>query len=257
MGERIRRTDLNQLMREYKGGAFFNYSPLSAQNFQRLQKVYVTNETGADFEIGQKVYITGRRVTFETLLNEYLNDGYFFSGVSYAASNNGAFPAAFCLEPIKQNRIGEVFVNGIFPALMDSDNSSHQYAKIDNSGQLVSTNNADEAEFWKADSSSDAVSGKHFAYLVPKPAKVSETGHLIGYTNGSITGPSQTTTVTIDGTSYTVNCPLLRGGSGEIAETIGEGTKVVISKNLNTGAWQIIEAQCPADDVPGSGSGSQ
>ena len=50
MGERIRRTDLNQLMREYKGGAFFNYSPFTSQNFQRLQKVYVTNETGADFE---------------------------------------------------------------------------------------------------------------------------------------------------------------------------------------------------------------
>lgn len=50
----------------------------------------------------------------------------------------------------------------------------------------------------------------------------------------------QTGTVNVGGADITVSCPLLRSG-----ESIPGGTEVVVSRNLKTGAWQIIEAQCP------------
>ena len=52
----------------------------------------------------------------------------------------------------------------------------------------------------------------------------------------------QTGTVNVGGSDITVSCPLLRYG-----ESIPADTKVVISRNLKTGEWQIIEAQCPVE----------
>lgn len=242
MAERIKRADVAQIVRAWKGGGFDALgSGANGLNFQRLAKVYVQNNTGADLRIGQKVYITGRRPSFDTMFREYINDGYMFLGIANA--NN---PYGFCIEPIKQEHIGEVFVNGLCPALLDSETSTHKYAKIDSTGQLVSTDNEREAEFWKVDASSGTNDGKTFAYLIARQKSPEPCGHLVGYTTVPIEGDQEVTSVIVgSGTSAqtyeNVTCPLLREN-----ETISDGTTVIISKNMSTGEWQIIEARCQA-----------
>ena len=75
-----------------------------------------------------------------------------------------------------------------------------------------------------------------------------------------ITGPSDSTeensnniSMRIGGVVEKVYCPLLKDG-----ETLRQGTKVVLSRNIITGKWEIIEAQCDsasAAALPGEGEG--
>lgn len=249
MGERIRRTELNQLMRSWKGGEFESLGPgAGGMNFQRLAKVFVTNGTAEDLIIGQKVAVGGFRGSYEDMLQSYLSNGYMLDGISLAAAPENPV-IGFCLEPIKKNHIGEVFINGLCVALMDS-NSSGRYAKIDDNNNLVGTSDEDEAEFVKVQVSDNAVDGKYLAYLValPKPKEVG--GHLVGVTQGVLSGTGIVTVKVTNGTTDTyydgVTCPLLRDASGNYAaETIDKGVTVIMSKNRLSGAWQIIEAQCP------------
>ena len=92
---------------------------------------------------------------------------------------------------------------------------------------------------------------------MPKPGRgrrISEFGHYIGKTKRKINGTGGScydNTNILDLASTTnneivllesVKCPLLRS-----TEEIEAGTLVVVSKNIQTGEWQIIEAQCPVE----------
>ena len=80
--------------------------------------------------------------------------------------------------------------------------------------------------------------------------------HLVGKTKTDITGPDAETEVTIDGEDWKfgddddtikVKCPLL--GSGE---TLEKNTLVILSFNIRTKEWEIIEAQCPVEESSSS-----
>lgn len=85
--------------------------------------------------------------------------------------------------------------------------------------------------------------------------------HFVAETKDPITGPDASTALTINNRDWKignntiyVKCPLLRGGNN--AETIDRGTKVIVSYNIRTREWEIIEAQCPAETNSSSNSGS-
>ncbi len=85
--------------------------------------------------------------------------------------------------------------------------------------------------------------------------------HFVAETKDPITGPDVSTALTINNRDWKignntiyVKCPLLRGGNN--AETIDRGTKVIVSYNIRTREWEIIEAQCPAETNSSSNSGS-
>lgn len=233
MGERIRRTDLNQLMREYKGGAFFNYTPFMSQNFQRLQKVYVQNDTDADLDIGDVVFINGlpNTIDYDDLLSEYLSFGIIFSGAAYDSNHKDRL-SAIALEPIKEDGVGEVYLPGIIAAKIYNYNASYGYARIDD-GKIKS---AQGGEYKVLGVSSANNSSECFGYV----RRLTE-GHYVGTTGSPITGPSSPTTVTVTNGPVisNVKCPLLSGTA-----SIDSGKTVVISLNLFTGEWEITETVC-------------
>lgn len=51
---------------------------------------------------------------------------------------------------------------------------------------------------------------------------------------------NETVTLTINDESVNVGCPLLKSG-----ESIPSGSTVILTRNLETGDWIIIEASCP------------
>ena len=78
------------------------------------------------------------------------------------------------------------------------------------------------------------------------PLKSPFISHVIKSLPFGISGPSDSTepssnyvSMTVGGTLEKVYCPLLKRG-----ESLGAGTKVVLSRNIETGFWEIIEAQC-------------
>ena len=84
--------------------------------------------------------------------------------------------------------------------------------------------------------------------------RLAQAGHYIGKTQRKINGEGgsgydNTNILDLASTAQNeivllenVKCPLLRS-----TEEIKEDTIVVVSKNIQTGAWQIIEAQCPVE----------
>lgn len=82
--------------------------------------------------------------------------------------------------------------------------------------------------------------------------------HLVVKTKTKIEGPEETTGLELNGEDWEgqdspvmAKCPLLRVGESLLA-----GTKVIVSQNLLTGEWEIIEAQCKsasAAALPGEG----
>lgn len=72
--------------------------------------------------------------------------------------------------------------------------------------------------------------------------------HITAITEEDITGPDETTALKVNkeiwkigNETVIVTCPLLRPG-----ETLDGDTPVIVSFNIRTREWQIIEAQCPA-----------
>lgn len=97
-------------------------------------------------------------------------------------------------------------------------------------------------------------------------SKETEFGHYLGTTAEQIAGPTATTNILDPNDSTTVlledvTCPLLRAADNTTnpptpAEVIKDGTLVIVSKNIVTGEWQIIEAQCPVEETSSSSENS-
>lgn len=235
MAERIRRADVAQFLRQFKGGEFDNVlGGLAAGNFQRLQKVYVRNGSNADLDIGDIVFIAGLPDTigYEALVNEYLGSGFVLSGVAYDDNNKDRL-SAIVLEPIKQDGIGEVYFPGLIAAKIYNYNSNYKYARIDN-GKLKS---AQGGKYKVIGASSPNNDSESFGYVI-----LYTEGHYIGTTGSSITGTSQTTTVSVTNGPVIpdVTCPLLVGSNA----TIDSGKTVIVSFNLFTRKWEITETVC-------------
>lgn len=82
-------------------------------------------------------------------------------------------------------------------------------------------------------------------YLGKTKRKINGTGGS-GYDNTNIldlASTAQNEIVLLEG----VKCPLLRS-----TEEIDAGTLVIVSQNIQTGEWQIIEAQCPVEESSSS-----
>ena len=86
-----------------------------------------------------------------------------------------------------------------------------------------------------------------FVFQFPNQLMFPFCSHLYEETPDSLTGPSESgqtpdnnhLTMSINGEDQKVYCPLLRSG-----ETIPAHTKVILSQNIKTGFWEIIETRC-------------
>lgn len=239
----ILKSEIRKMAQEWKDGGFLTSLPSNLLNFLRLPRAWYKNG-GTALKVGQRVYLSytnNGSKSFNDLVAEYASDGFVLGGSTTASAGAAS---GFLLEPIKANAVGAVYVPGLTAAILTSCTTAHKYARNDN-GNLVSTSDESLAEYYKV-ANSTAASGNYFCYLVPYGR--SGGGHLVGETSATITGPNATCNVTVTNGASTetfsgVKCPLLRSG-----ESIEADALVVISVNRVSGNWEIIEAQCPAEN---------
>lgn len=239
MVERIKRADVAQMVRTWKGGEFESLGPgAGGMNFQRLAKVYVRNDSNADLDIGDIVFINGlpNETDYDNLKIEYLSCGFILSGVAYDSDHNDRL-SAITLEPIKQDNIGEVYFPGLLSVNIYEYNSEYKYARVKD-GKIKSAHGGEYKVIGASSANDDSVS---FGYVLQNE------GHFVGRTQQKI-GPGVGTSIVDKNDDNVilfenVKCPMLRG-SGVRYESIASGSLVVVSKNFLTGEWQIIEAQC-------------
>lgn len=253
MAERIRRAELNQLIRAWKGGGFDSLNGVNPLNFQRMPKVIVHNISGSTIQIGDRVYVSpASSATFKQMVSDLLNGTLYFSGTTTQCLDR---PFGFAIEPIPENQYGELYLGGITAALIDTvADSTHKFVKIVNETSnetatkiLKTTPVKGLADYYavliSSDNGSEYGITKQLAYLVAKQ----KSGHLSGTTGDSIGSNTATTVVTVEETLATtkftdtivgVTCPLLDGDS------IKAHSVVIVSWNDSVDNWQIIEAQC-------------
>lgn len=252
---KIFRPTLTALVDDYAAGNLARTDYSQALNFQRLAKVFVTNISGSDIQVGDRVYVeSASSVTYETMLSGYLSYGFYFFGTKEHSISK---PYGFALEPIKNAEVGEIYLDGVVAATIDTvKDESDQYVRfknVDGAMKLVTTPVKGIADFYKVSISSDTSEDKYLGYLVRK----GKPGHLTGTIADQDMSGGETTTVsfrsgrTVLDTIEGVTCPLLRGG-----ETIEAGSAVVVSWNESADCWQIIEAQCD-DSSPSATSGDE
>ena len=203
-------------------------------------RVTISNPGNTPKLTGQPLAVSGCRATgsFGKFVSLYLGGSIPLEGGSLSASTE---LIAYASEAIQPNGIGRAVVPGLFAARVEVSDTSHLWAKPA-AGELVSATNGRWRILAKSDRE-DAANDKNTAFCL----LWSPSGIRTGTTSeGTGTGTSWTAKVSIAGASTTVACPLLRSG-----ESIDNGTLVVVALNEAAGAWQVIEAQCPAE---GSGS---
>lgn len=235
MAERIKRADVAQMVRAWKGGGFDALGGGgNGLNFQRLAKVYVRNDSNADLDIGDIVFINGlpNETDYDKLKIEYLSCGFVLSGVAYDSDHKDRL-SAITLEPIKQDNIGEVYFPGLLAVNIYEYNSEYKYARIKD-GKIKSAHGGEYKVIGASSANSDSVC---FGYVMPLLA-----GHYVGTTGTKITGTSQVTTVAVlnGPTIPDVTCPLLVGSDASIEKD----KTVIVSLNLFTGKWEITETVC-------------
>ena len=221
MSNLIRRDELVKMISEWKSGLFG-----STQNQHTGKQKVMLHNQGQNMLAGLPITVTGRmfpNVSQNDAITEYLNYGVQLAG---SAPDNDPDPViAVTADPIYGNRIGKVWLDGVFGASVNIKNQTHKYADCDSSG-LFSSNAGPFRIVAKCGS---------FAFLMPSQ----HSGHLAGTTNSTLTGPNATVMVTVEDEKYECDCPLL-ASDGKISS----GKKVFISRNLVTGKWQIIAAEC-------------
>ncbi len=232
--KKIFRPTLNALVDDYAAGNLARTDYSQVLNFQRLAKVCVRNDSNADLDIGDIVFINGlpNETDYDKLKIEYLSCGFILSGVAYDSDHKDRL-SAITLEPIKQDNIGEVYFPGLLAVNIYEYNSEYKYARIKD-GKIKSAQGGKYKVIGASSANSDSVC---FGYVMPLLA-----GHYVGTTGTKITGTSQTTTVSVaNGPILSgVNCPLLTGSNASI-----DGSKtVIVSYNLFKGQWEIIETVC-------------
>ena len=239
------------MVKDGKGGGF---DPVGGNtnglNFQRLQKVYVQNNTGDDLDIGDIVFIDGlpNEIDYDKLKIEYLSCGFILSGVAYDSNHKDRL-SAITLEPIKQDGIGEVYFPGLLAVNIYNYNSEYKYARIQD-GIIKSAQGGEYKVIGASSANGESIS---FGYVLQNE------GHLIGRTQSKISGPGGQTNIIgrFDEAVLleNVKCPMLQG-DGVRYETISAYTNVVVSRSFITGEWEIIEAHCStasAAPLPGEG----
>ena len=220
----IRRDELNKMLSEWKSGVFGKYAQ---QKISGRGTVLMYNE-GPDILAGLPLAVSGRMfpdVSEEDAITEYLTYGVQLSG-KYPADDDPDQILAITAEPIYSGRLGRVWLGGVIGASVNVSDESHKYVDCDSSGLF----SADSGPFRLV------ANVGSFAFILPN-----STGgcHLVGKTTTAISGPSAITNVSVDDQKYECNCPILTG-SGKISA----GKLVVISRNMKTGDWQIIAAEC-------------
>lgn len=171
MGERIKRADVANFIRSFKGG---NFDQLTRRDgtgfFQKLQKAFVYNNTGAGLEVGSPVYISGamNELAYDELVNEYLTSGFCLTGETYAADYPDR-PVAFALEPIEAGSVGECRIDGLTPAILTGYEDGLRYAKVNEDTELLAQGDASDYQIIGV--SDENESGKRFAFVKPKSAE--------------------------------------------------------------------------------------
>ncbi|MBR2692920.1 MAG: hypothetical protein IKE69_01780 [Thermoguttaceae bacterium] len=168
MVDKIKRADVANFIRSFKGGNFDQQMRRDGTGFfQKLQKTFVYNNTGAALEIGSPVYISGvmNELPYDDLVNEYLTSGFCLKGETYD-SDYPDRPVAFALEPIKEDGIGECRIDGLTPAILTGFNDETRYAKVNENTELLAQGDASDYQIIGV--SDENENGKRFAFVKPK-----------------------------------------------------------------------------------------
>lgn len=220
----IRRDELNKMMSEWKSGVF---GKNGHQKISGRGTVLVCNN-GPDILAGLPLAITGRmfpNVNENDAITEYLTFGVQLAA-NVPLDDDPDQVIAITAEPIYSGRVGRVWLGGTIGASVSISDESHKYVDCDSSG-LFSADSGPFRLVAHVDS---------FAFILPNSTG---GGHLVGSTQSAISGPSATTNVNVNGKYYECSCPIL-SGNGKISA----GKTVVISRNMQSGDWQIIAAEC-------------
>jgi hypothetical protein len=220
----IRRDELNKMLSEWKSGVFGKNSP---QKIAGRGTVLMYNN-GPDIHAGLPLAVTGRMfpsISMDDAITEYLTYGVQLAG-AYPADDDPDQIVAITAEPIYSGRVGRVWLGGVIGASVNVSDESHKYVDCD-SGGLFSADSGPFRLVAHIDS---------FAFILPVSGS---GGHLVGSTQSALSGSSATTDVNVEGKSYECNCPILTGNG-----KISAGKTVVISRNMQSGDWQIIAAEC-------------
>lgn len=222
------------------------------------RKVTVLNKTSSTVNVGEPIWIVGlaQTLSYDDQALEYKNKGILLSGDT-RNTNYPDRPIAWADEPIEPGYAGECWVDDIRPAIITDYDTGDLYAELDRENGLYKATTG--GEFWIVGKSESkeippeteggSATYKYFGYVTHMGCS-----HYIGTTgNSPISGPNATTSVSVENSSMVipgVKCPLLRAASTNPprdAESIEGNTLVVVSKNILTGEWEIIEAQCPLE----------
>lgn len=245
MADRIRRVDLNKVLRDYKTGRFFNRTEKLAMGFQQLRKTYIRNLSIDTLNVGEVVPITGIESyspSFNELMQEYLSVGYIL--MYNPQYDNPQTLIGFCLEPIPVSAVGECFVPNLTPAIFDRIEGEHTLATRVPTGEFVAGNTG---EYYVIGFSNEDEDKKRFGYVSLLGTGTGGGGHLVGQVWGSPISFNVPGTVRVLQSGEepqvfeNIRCPLLRDNDISLIA----GTKVIISQNQATKKWEIIEAQCP------------
>ena len=220
----IRRDELNKMLSEWKSGVF---GKSAQQKISGRGTILMYNE-GPDILAGLPLAVSGRMfpgIQEYDAMTEYLTYGVQLSGRDPADDDPDQI-LAITAEPIYSGRIGRVWLGGVIGASVSIVDESHKYVDCNSTGLYT----ADSGPFRLV-----AHIGS-FAFILPASTG---GGHLLGTTSGTLSGSSSTVNVNVDGKDYECSCPILTGNG-----KISSGKTVVISRNMKTGKWQIIAAEC-------------
>lgn len=198
----------------------------------------IQNNSGGNKAQSGILAITGMRggtnITPTEAFNRFKESGFQLIGGTPTSTS----VVASLTEAIPDGKIGNCACEGLVAAFVTFGPGSTNYTRANSANNFV----AAQAGQWVILGRSSIASNRAFCYLYRQPP----VGHRVVTLTSPINGTG-TTTVTIDGASVAVTCPLLREN-----ESIAAGSVVIVSFNGGANVWQVIEAQCP--DNSGSGS---
>lgn len=180
----------------------------------------------------------------------FLNDGICLGGTGAEQSGN-SFPMVTLLKTAWPGETVPARCEGVFFGLVkvgnDDDGSSAPttagLCSVDANGCQITSGGGDY-EICAA-SMPGTIGGAVYRFCAMRATKTS-AGHLVGEIRATL-NYNGTATVYVSGRdNISARCPLLRSGES-ISVQQGGAVKVILSKNLDTGNWEIIEAQCPAN----------
>lgn len=239
MVDKIKRADVAQMVRTWKGGEFDALD--GGGNRTSVKKIYVENTGGSAIEVGDPIQITGitgNDLSDDDFLKYYLTNGFLFKGSKFTSSYDLNNVIAIAEEPAKANGVCEALIQGLY------------FGRYNHSGtetlSRVSFNTSGKYEY-------DPL-GNYI--VIAKSNKDNENNGYVILLYDPLIGPfvGMYRTGTHNSCTESTNHVHLDGSPDVVIKSVTvplgsleSGTNVLIMKNRKTGGWMVTEAACPSE----------